>query len=73
MQSHVFPIFNLPAKCTVTAERGPLEPLLAFRAPGEFRTLHLTGASQLRQQLEFAGEHSNAAAIGVLMDEARSL
>lgn len=76
MLSNVFSQFKMPIlNYEITAERDDHGlAVLSFRAPGAgLRRLHLDGASQLRQQLEFAGEHENAAEISRLIERARRL
>jgi hypothetical protein len=76
MQSSIFAHHRMPVvNYDVTAELDNHGiPVLSFRSPGNaLYRLHMDGASQLRNGLEQAGEHQNAAEILQLIDEAHHL
>ncbi len=76
MQSSAFALHKMPVvNYAITAELDDHGiPVLSFRSPvNSLYRLDMTGASQLRNNLEQAGEHQNAAEISRLLDEAQNL
>jgi hypothetical protein len=76
MKSAVFSEFKMPVlDYNIQAERDDKGiAVLSFRAPGAgLRRLDMTGASQLKQLLENAGEHDKAKEISDLIEQAQGL
>jgi hypothetical protein len=74
MKSNVFSHFKIPVlDYDIQAERDERGiPVLSFRAPGAgLQRLDMTGASQLKQLLEQAGDNANAQVIADLIKKAQ--
>jgi hypothetical protein len=76
MRSKLFVDHGIPdTDCEIEVRRDNLGlPRLWFRSIGNpLVGLDLTGASQLRQNLDFGGDTANAAEISRLIDKAKAL